>query len=484
MRLPLVLAVVALAACGTARPERTSSPDGQRSAFAITDVTVIDVETGARRPGHTVVVAGDRIAAVGPSADVAVPRGATVVDGTGRFLIPGLWDMHVHAARDGRALRFWPHFLAHGVTGIRETGSYTDSLLFWRAEARRHPERAPRIVWSSPMLDGDPPLYAHALTVRTPDEARAVVARMQALGFDYLKVYSGLSREAFFAIADEARRRGVRIAGEVPNPVAPAEAAEAGMRTFEHLWNHFEWCVPGAGALRDSLARLDHADAPEAARRAVREAQYRRWLDGYDPACADRLAARIAAAGTWQVPTLVINRSYSFMDSTWTPDARRRWVPARTLAEWDTIRAETLAEYGPTGVAAWRARYRYEADMLRRMVAAGVGVMAGSDASDEPFVYAGASLHDEMALLVDAGLSPLQALQAATRNPARYLGREDELGTVDAGKLADLVLLDADPLADIRATTQIRAVVLGGRLLDRAALDRLLAQANAHAHAN
>src|SRR5690606_27516052 len=176
--------------------------------------------------------------------------------------------------------------------------------------------------------------------------------------------------------------------------------------------NLFEACVPGGYALRDSLRQLDRADAPEAARRPVREAQYRRWLGGMEPACRDALVVDLAAAGVWQVPTLVINRSYSFMDSTWTADPRRRWVPARVLAEWDALREEVLAEYGPTGVAAWRARYRAEADLLRRMAAAGVGVLAGSDASDEPFVYAGASLHDELALLVAAGLTPLQALQA------------------------------------------------------------------------
>lgn len=456
-----------------------ATPPRQAPHVAVTHVTVIDVEAGARLADHTVVVEGDRITAVGPSADVTVPDGATVVDGTGRYVIPGLWDMHVHAARDGRARRFWPLFLAHGVTGVRETGSYTDSLLAWRAEARRHPERAPRIVWSSPMLDGDPPLYAHGRAVRTPAEARSVVAEMQAHGFDYLKVYSGLSRAAFLALADEARRRGVVIAGEVPDAVAPAEAARGGMRTFEHLWNLFESCVPGAPALRDSLRALSRADAPESARRPVREAQYRAWLRGMDPACRERLVADVA--GVWQAPTLVINRSYSFMDSTWTDDPRRRWVPSRILVEWDTLRAETLEEYGPLGVRAWRARYRQEADLLRRMAEAGVGVLAGSDASDEPFVYPGASLHDELALLVEAGLTPLQALQAATLNPARALGREADLGSVEAGKLADLVLLDADPLVDIGHTTRIHAVVLNGRLLTRADLDRLLADAEAAA---
>ena len=406
-----------------------------------------------------------------------LPSGARVVDGAGAYVIPGLWDMHVHAARAGRAPRFWPLFLGHGVTGVRETGSYRDSLLHWRDAARRAPGRAPRVIWSSPMLDGDPPLYEHARVIATPAQARAAVAEMDSLGFDYLKVYSGLSRESFLAIADEARRRGVPIAGEVPNAVSPAEAAAAGLRSFEHLWNLFEWCVPGAGALRDALAALDRRDALDAERRPLRERQWARWLAGYDPACADTLALGLRRGGTWQVPTLVINRSYYFPDSTWGTDAERAAVAADVLAGWDTTRAELSAEYGVMGAAAWRARWMHERDMLQRMVAAGVGILAGSDASDEPFVYAGGGLHEELALLVWAGLTPLQALQAATVNPARFLSATDSLGTVAPGQLADLVLLDANPLLDIRHTTRIRGVVRDGRWLDRAALDRLLEQA-------
>ena len=464
-----------LAACGG---ERDAPAAAAGTTLAIRGVTVVDVGTGALLADRTVVVdaARDRIVAV-DSGDASLPPGARVVDGAGAYVIPGLWDMHVHAARSGRAPRFWPLFLAHGVTGVRETGSYRDSLRHWRDVARREPERAPRVIWSSPMLDGDPPFYEHGRGIATPAQARAAVAEMDSLGFDYLKVYSGLSRESFLALADEARRRGVPIAGEVPNAVSPAEAAEAGMRSFEHLWNLFEWCVPGAGALRDSLAALDRRDAPEAERRPLRERQYARWIDGYDAACADTLARRLARTGTWQVPTLVINRSYSFPDSTWGSDAERAAVAPDVLGEWDTGRAGLLAEYGARGAAAWRARWMHEGDMLRRMLSAGVGVLAGSDASDEPFVYAGGGLHEELALLVAAGLTPLQALQAATLNPARFLEAGDTLGAVAPGKVADLVLLDANPLEDIRNTRRVRAVVTRGRYHDRAGLDSLLAQA-------
>ncbi len=268
------------------------------------------------------------------------------------------------------------------------------------------------------MLDGDPPSFSHGRAVRTPEEAREVVAEMQALGFDYLKIYSGLDRATFLALADEARRRGVPIAGHVPDAVPPIEAAEAGMRSFEHLWNVLDACIPGAWTLRDSLRTLHRAGGPETAIEAIREAQYRLWIGGFDAACADTLAARLARAGTWQVPTRVVNRSYAFMDSTWTADPRRRWVPPAIQAEWATLRAQILARSSPLSIRASHAGYRQEADLLRRMVAAGVGILAGTDAGDEPFVYPGTSLHDELALLVEVGLTPLQALQATTINPA------------------------------------------------------------------
>lgn len=471
----LIATLLFAGACSPAPIPSGDSPSGE-TTLVFRGVTVVDVESGSLLADRTVVVRGRYIVSVDSGAP-ALRAGATVVDAAGKYLIPGLWDMHVHAARAGRAPRFWPLFLAYGVTGVRETGSFLDSLIYWRRLAHEQPRASPRVIWSSPMLDGDPPLYAHGRGIATPAQARAAVAEMDSLGFDYLKVYSGLSRESFLALADEAQRLGVPIAGEVPNAVSPVEAAEAGMRSFEHLWNLFEWCVPGAGVLRDSLAALERRDASDAERRPLRERQWSRWLVGYDTACADRLAIRLRQTGTWQVPTLVVNRSYSFPDSTWGSDMQRAAVATDVLAGWDTTRAELLAEYGEKGAEAWRARWAHERDMLQRMVAAGVGILAGSDASDEPFVYAGASLHEELALLVQSGLTPLQALQAATVNPARFLRATDSLGTVAPGKLADLVLLDANPLVDIRHTTQIRGVVRDGHWLDRRALDELLTRA-------
>lgn len=455
--------------------------------LVFTHVTIVDVTGAPSKLDMIVVVAGDRIAAVGKSGKVRLPKNAQVIDASGKFLIPGLWDLHTHAASSGdRTLRFWKLFLAHGITGTREMGNDLKSLELWRREAKRWPALAPRIVWSSPMLDGDPPTYDSGIGILTEQQARARVREMHAAGFDFLKVYNGLPREAFFAIADEARRLGIPIAGEIPDSVTPIEAAEAGMRSFEHLWNLFEFCVPGAYAHRDKLRPLERDKTTVGDKRAVQNLRDRLWLTAYDSRCADRLVAGLRRTGTWQVPTLAINHNYAYMNNE--PrlnDPRRKWVPPKFLAHWGELRAGTLAEYGPESAAAWRARYQAEADLVRRFSEAGIGILAGSDATDwEPFIYPGASLHDELGLLVEAGLSPLKALQSATINPAIFLGKEAELGTIEKGKLADMVLLDADPLENIGNTKRINGVLAGGRYFTKEALQKMLVEAEAAAAAN
>lgn len=195
----------------------------------------MDVESGALRADQTVLIRESRITWTGPAREARIPAGARVVDATGRYAIPGLWDMHVHTSREGRALHFWPQFLAYGVTGVREMGSYLDSLQHWRARARQPGSGAPRIVYSSPMLDGDPPAWRHGYGVADSAAAVAAVDSMAALGFDFVKVYGRLSRGAYFAIARRARERGIPFAGYVPNAVTPLEASEAGQRSIEHL---------------------------------------------------------------------------------------------------------------------------------------------------------------------------------------------------------------------------------------------------------
>ncbi|HEX6909052.1 MAG TPA: amidohydrolase family protein [Longimicrobium sp.] len=465
--LALFLAVTAVA------PARARA---QSVDLALTDVTLVDVESGALHPGQTVLVHGSRITWTGPAARARVPAGARVVDGRGKYVIPGLWDMHVHTSREGRARHFWPQFLAHGVTGVREMGSYLDTLRYWRAEARRPGSVAPRIVFSSPMLDGDPSSWRHGYGIADAAAARAAVDSMHALGFDFLKVYNRLSREAYFALAQRARERGMVFAGHVPESVALAEASDAGQRSFEHLDDElFIECVPGGPAAlrafldaRRSGAPADSVQARLGRLRAVASA-------GADAEACRPLMERLARNGTWITPTLAVFRGGT-ADDALAADPRLRYVPPALAQRWAHDRRPPGDEDGFIEVQRGR--------VALMALQAGVGILAGTDASDEAYVFAGSGLHDELALLVGAGFTPLQALQAATINPARYLGAADSMGTVAAGRVADLLVLDADPLEDIRNTLRIHAVVANGRLIDAARRARLLALAEREAAAS
>lgn len=443
------------------------------------NVTLIDMQSDQAQPGMTVIVSGHRISAIGKN--IKIPKNAEVIEASGKFLIPGLWDMHTHAvSTNGRTRRFWLLFRAHGVVGTREMGNDLESLRLGREEARKFFGIAPRIVWSSPMLDGVPPTFeGSAIAIADEKEARRQVREMKAAGFDFLKIYNGLSREAFFGVADESRRVRIAIAGEVPDAVSPSEAARAGMRSFEHLWNLFESCVSGAAEPRDALRRLERENAAIDEKRKVQDLRDQLWLTAYDARCADRLVADLRRTKTFQTPTLAINRNYSYLDEEPNrADTRRRWIPAKFLAYWDELRAETLAGYGTESRAAWRFRYKNETELVRRFQKAGIKILAGSDVTDwEPFIYPGASLHDELALLVEAGLTPFEALQTATVNPAKFLGREKERGTIEKGKFADLVLLDANPLENIANTKNIAAVVFDGKYYSKTDLENLLNEA-------
>jgi hypothetical protein len=439
----------------------------QTERLALTHVTIVDVDSGGTRADHTVLIDGNRITWTGPASQARIPAGTRVVDAPGKYVIPGLWDMHVHTSREGRARHFWPLFLAHGVTGVREMGSYLDTLQYWRAEARRPGAVAPRVVFSSPMLDGMPTSWRHGYGV--PDSAAAATAvdSMRALGFDFLKVYNRLSRDAYYSIARQARLRGMTFAGHVPWSVTTAEASEAGQRSIEHVSDPFFLeCIPGGPqalaaflAARSSGAPADSVQAALGRLRAVSATDP-------DPAACRGLHATLARNGTWLTPTLTQLRGALAPDEL-ADDPRLRYVPAALARRWREGR-EPITDDD-------RRIQQLQARAVGIAHGAGVGLLAGTDASDEPYVFAGSTLHEEMWLLVEmASLTPAQALRTATLNPALYLGAADSLGSVRAGRMADLVVLDANPLENIRNTMRIHAVVANGRMIDAAERERLL----------
>ncbi len=447
-------------------PAPRPAPRVVEGTLAVTNVTVIDVVAGVARPNQTVIANGDRIVALAPAADVRATDGAALVDGTGKYLIPGLWDMHVHLSQP-TVLDLFPKF---GVTGVRHM--FAPSPLYSYkppADPTRGPVH-PRVVAANNVLDGDPPLNEGILArnvVRAKDaeSARAAVRELKKKGNDFVKVYPKLSRAAYFAAVEEAKKLGLDVVGHVPDTVSVAEASAVGQRSVEHLDGVYLACSEIEARLR---ALLSIKAAPGWVPGWQVQVQA---LDTLDEKKLDALVATFRKHGTWHVPTLV--QTYQIARLT-----DREAVPAEVESGLpDLIKMFWKREYLSDGTVKLpyfsiththtdlRARQRlYEGDrkLVARLHTAGVGLLAGTD-TPAPLVAPGYALHDELALLVEAGLTPAEALRTATRNPAVFLRREKELGSVEEGKCADLVLLSGNPLSDIRNTRKIESVWIGGR---------------------
>jgi imidazolonepropionase-like amidohydrolase len=399
--------------------------------MAITNVTIIDVVDGTQTSELTVLTKAGRIAAIGRG--ISIPADAVRVDGAGKFLLPGLWDMHSHNQADGTELLTL--YLANGVVGTRDMGSDVDFILPLRNRINRGEIQGPEIVAAGPILDDRPPEWPFRRHVTNAQEGRQAVRDLKASGVDFIKVHDGTPRDAFFAIADEARSVGLPFAGHVPNNVTVEEAVDAGISSIEHLANFrvYRDCSGG---------------------------------EPYSAQGCQRRFAALAAKGVWQTPTMAFFQALPDLFSG-RPMAHEEYA-SDTLLELTRKNAAASGIDEP-GLAALRGMSKTSFSAIRDLVSAGNRVLAGCDG-----LVPGFCLHDELELMTKAGLSPLQAIQTATINPARFLGRERTQGTIAVGMRADLMLLDASPLADIRNTRRIAAVLVRGRLLTQPGIEQIL----------
>lgn len=430
--------------------------------ITLVHANVVDVATGQVRADQTVVVTGKRIVRVGPSVG-PIPRHGRVVDATGQYLLPGLWDMHTHVYFDGTASAgtdlILPLLVANGVTGIRDMGSELDSILRARAAVAAHRVLGPRLVVCGPMLDGPKSPYKASIAIATPEDGRRAVAMLKARGVDFIKIQSLVPRAAYFAIAEAAKAAGLPIEGHVPDAVRAREAVAAGQRSFEHLIGVFE----ASSTTEDQYV----AGAPKLPARL---------LATYDPAREAALVGLLAQhPEVWQCPTLFWERGQWLVDSVaWRQDpdlayAGRSWVVQR----WPRAQLSISGSLD-TDPLAVRARFvNHELDIVRKLHAAHVGFLAGTDMPAGVDLLPGISLHLELQRFVAAGFTPLEALQTATLNPAKFYHRLQDFGSVQPGRLADLLLLSANPLEDIANTRRIVGVLADGRYLARADLDAL-----------
>jgi imidazolonepropionase-like amidohydrolase len=477
VRTKIVLMLLAFGPlCSQARAQERPTPvsplNVASSQIYITHVTVIDTETGKEAKDRTVIISGERISEVRDGKDVRPPADAKVVDGKGKFLIPGLWDMHVHPVRVERLDNMFPMLVANGVLGVRDMG--TDMRVAdidpLRKQIADGSLLGPRIVATGQILDGRPkPASATFVAVKTPVEGREAVRSLKAGGADFIKVYSWLPRDAYFAIVEEAKRQNIPFVGHVPMSVTVLEASDAGQKSIEHLTGVDLACSSREHEIRGELLR-----------RGTEMTNDTRWsleaveaIASYSEEKATKVFAHLAQNHTWQVPTFVaFLQDAQFNDSRVTVDARLKYIPPTIQKRWNEYARQHA------GPSPWDKVFEKRLSMVSVMHRAGIPMLAGTDAAwGVPYIYAGFSLHDELALFVRAGLTPLESLQTATLNPARFLGRTQDLGTIEKGKLADMVMLTANPLEDIHNTQKIDAVFVNGRLLTRRDLDALLAQA-------
>jgi imidazolonepropionase-like amidohydrolase len=423
----------------------------------------------------TVLVREDRIVAVGRRGTVHVPAGAKVLDLSGKFVIPGLWDAHVHSIPSERISP--PLYLVNGITSVREM-SGSALLHEWRDRVDRGELPGPRSVIAGRIVDGAPTIGDPAtfVEVATEAQARDAVRRAKRDGADFVKVYSRLSGDLHRAIAEEARRLRIPFAGHCPDAVPLSVASAAGQYSIEHLYSTWYDTSAREEELRTRIAGL-----------TIGRSDYVTWMHeihrlewdaarSYSPRKAAAVFATLARNRTRIVPTLAVYRVLDRPDEVVAADERLKYVPVAVVEGWRWA-LENIVKAGltPEETTQRHALLDHRLAFVGELARAGVPVVAGTDSGDMPFVIPGFSLHDELATLVRAGLPPLDALRAATVEPARMLGLDDELGTVTPGKLADLVVLDADPLADIRNTTRIHAVLTRGRVISPGQRTRMLA---------
>ncbi len=448
--------------------------------YAIAHVTVINPGLGKPQPDMTIVVHDNAIVSVLPSKQFKPKPSMKVVEAGGKFVIPGLWDMHVHFRDAGRDLKM---DVANGALGIRNMGGAPKDVFPLRDAIAAGKQLGPKIVACGLIVDG-PDSWSNpefTVSVKTAEEARAAVESLKKQGSDCVKVYDGLSRDSYYAVIDEAKKLGLPVVGHLPSAISVREASMAGQRSLEHGIA----LAGGSPAEKEYIERrLDQSAFQEALRtknfslvpaKIARDETF--MLDSFDQKRADATYALLAKNGTFLTPTLVTQRALTFADDLdREPDSRMQYVSAEELKWWKPENGMLTKYRTPDYIQMRKREYAKLLEEVRRAQTLGVRILAGTDITI-PFTYPGFSLHDELVLLAKAGLTPMQALETATTNPALILGLSNLWGRIDAGFSANFILLDADPLADIANTKKIEGVVVNGTWLDRSQLDRMLRDA-------
>lgn len=415
--------------------------------------SLFDPAAGEMRPIGGIVIEGGRIKQMlAPGDKLAVPADLRRVDARGKYLVPGLIDAHVHLVH---VLDFahvtgdevLPLYLAAGVTSVRDTGDEIVAETLVSRYADAHPESSPRVFRCSPLIDADPPIHRDiGYPLVDPARVPAFVDEMAQWRVTTLKIYAGTARPVGRKVIEEGHKRGLKVTAHL-GPYSAQDAVDDGIDCLEHIWSVFNYVIPAE---------------------ATKQPNYRSTLNLDNPITRD-LTARITRKGVAVDPTLAVFRNMILLNdrSEYHNHTDNTHVPARLRKWWDGYRTRSALK--PETLEARRGEFKKYQELTGILHRAGVTLLAGTDAP-EPYVPPGFSLHQELEMLVESGLSPAAALRAATLSNARALGQGDHLGSIEPGKLADLLIVSANPLLDIRNSRKIDHVIRGGIVCDPAAL--------------
>lgn len=476
----VVLSFFLLNACDKPQPANPTS------GFAIVNVTVIHPES-APQPGMNVWVSDGRIQSVTSTASQTLPTDLPQIDGSDKFLMPGLWDMHVHLSYEPRLDEvIFGLFLAHGVTAVRDTGGQLDQVKAWRQKSLDNPTTSPHVKIAGPLIDGHNVIYNGegnrpliGTGAGSPAAVEKLVDDLAAADVDFLKAYELLEPDTFKALIKRAEKHNLLVTGHVPLSMDAIDASNAGLNSIEHFRNLPLACASNSDELLLQRKQLlaNTGDDGATLRASIHQAQRSDAISNYDPVRCRTVVKTLAENKTWQIPTLTLN----------TGAKDRRYASARWRESFSMLPASVAQAWNVAieGITSWETPQQYKQlsewslMIVPLMMEHQVKIMPGTD-TPIFFLTPGFSLHEELAVLVEAGYSPQQALAAATIEPARYFSIDDQMGSITSGKLADMVLLTKNPLDDIRNTLTIDTVIKKGAILDRQKLDALLNASDAN----
>ena len=447
----------------------------EQADLIISNTNVIDVIQGKTITGQDVIINGDMIQSIKPHGESRL-RSKNLINGEGKYLIPGLWDMHVHT---GDADIFFPLYVANGITGVRDTGGGLEQstgnlsvkfekLCGWRDEVLSGKRLGPEMILAGSMIDGSPPVWPGTISVTDSQSIYAAVQAQKKLGVDFIKVYHNLNLAQLTEVAQIAKEQHIRFAGHVPLSSPPLEtllyASNLGISSIEHL-------IQVQGAIADKIVPLNsYKEAGFAARDVIGQIDLEKEKKLYDTFIKNN---------TWLTPTVSIWWGVGQLDQEH-EEVFENWlqyIPKYISNEWERnpFQDAQLIDHSPTDYETFREATLSMAKVAKRMYDSGVNIMAGSDSAN-PMIIPGYGLHKELELLVEGGFSPIEALRLATINPAKFLERID-IGQLASNFKADIIILDKNPLDDIKNTTLINGVILRGEYINREKLDQILEEA-------